>query len=126
MDGSGRPPRQLLIHDVAQQVREVRSLLAREERTPPHLRNHRPQARIGRGERRLGGAEAARGEWADGGPSAHILLENMMCALGVPASISHGWVSDGVVESPVLCGVAKGVYTTNSRRPPVTVFVLGS
>ena len=126
MNGGRRAPRQLLIHDVAQQVREVRPFPARKQRTPPHLRNYRPQARIGRGERRLGCAEAARREWADGGPSAHILLENMMCAFGVPASISHGWVSDGVVESPVLCGVAKGVYTTNSRRPPVTVFVLGS
>ena len=52
-------------------------------------------------------------------------MVNMMCALGVPGSISHGFVSDGTVDSPVLCSVANGMYTTNSASGLVSAPVAG-
>ena len=55
-----------------------------------------------------------------------MLALNMMCALGVPGSINHGFESDGAVLRPVVAAVANGTYTTNSDRPPVTVCVAGS
>ena len=43
--------------------------------------------------------------------SAHhyIVGVNMMCALGVPGNMIHGWFPFGLVESPVLSGVAYGM-----------------
>lgn len=37
---------------------------------------------------------------------------NMMCAFGVPGNISHGWSWLGMLGMPVVCVVAKGMYTT--------------
>jgi hypothetical protein len=56
----------------------------------------------------------------------HMLALNMMCAFGVPGSMSHGFESDGTVLNPVVAAVAKGTYTTNSVRPPFTVPVAAS
>jgi hypothetical protein len=38
----------------------------------------------------------------------YIFELNMMCAFGVPGSMSHGFVSDGTVLRPVDAAVAKG------------------
>jgi hypothetical protein len=45
---------------------------------------------------------------ASGTPD-YIVSENITCAFGVPGNISHGFVSDGVVEIPVVAVVAKGL-----------------
>ena len=50
-----------------------------------------------------------------------MLALNMIWAFGVPGSMSHGLVSDGTVLSPVEAAVAKGTYTTNSERPPLSL-----
>lgn len=46
-----------------------------------------------------------------GSPRGHFSYidgVNMMCALKVPAPMSHGWVGDARVGSPVLSAVANG------------------
>ena len=51
-------------------------------------------------------------EQCDGGVAAfarYIETENMMCAFGVPGNMSHGDLSDGLLESPVDAVVAKGM-----------------
>lgn len=39
----------------------------------------------------------------------YILGTNMMCAFGVPGSISHGVPSAGTLGTPVVAVVAKGM-----------------
>ena len=127
MDGGRSGARELLIDDVAREMSEVGALTARQHRAGTDLFDDGTHAGIARRQRGLRLVETRAGE-RDGAIHAlhYIVEENMMCALGVPGSISHGFVSDGVVLSPVEAAVAKGTYTTKSARPFFTLLVAAS
>lgn len=123
VNGGRGAARELLIHDVAHEMPEVRAFTSRQHRAGSNLLDDGGHADIGRRQFVLRLIEQSARESYARRPGHHIVAVNMMCALGVPGSMSHGEVFDGLVLSPVDSPVANGTYTTMLDVPPVMVLV---